>query len=297
MPRDYDQTARALIEGAEKAVAKAVAPLLKRIEELEARKPERGEPGEKGDAGERGADGADGLSVKTMLIDRSGHLRCVMADGSDHDLGLVVGKDGQRGERGEDGAPGADGKDGRDGTDGADGEPGQDGKDGENGTDGRDGIDGKDGVDGKDGADGSTPQVDFTQDGDIGMLSFVSGEARKEFEIKLPYTGQARGLYDAEASYRALDVVSLNGSEWRAKSDNPGPLPGDGWMLSAQRGRRGEQGQRGQAGSEGKAGKDGSSIIQLKFEPDTAQLLAVMDSGEVFELDFDPIIRAIRGEE
>ena len=35
-------------------------------------------------------------------------------------------------------------------------------------------------------------------------------------------------------TYRKLDRVSFNGSEWIARKDDPGPLPGDGWMLGAQ---------------------------------------------------------------
>lgn len=58
--------------------------------------------------------------------------------------------------------------------------------------------------------------------------------------IPAPYTGEARGLYDPEAAYRALDAVSFNGCEWRAKVDNPGALPGPDWMLSAQRGKPGK---------------------------------------------------------
>jgi len=54
----------------------------------------------------------------------------------------------------------------------------------------KDGTDGKDGDDGNDGADA--------------------------------YPGEAKGLYNPEAEYRALDVVSFNGCEWRAKSDAPG---------------------------------------------------------------------------
>ena len=56
--------------------------------------------------------------------------------------------------------------------------------------------------------------------------------------------GRARGLYDPKADYSAMDVVAFNGSEWRAKVDNPGPLPGDGWMLGA-KGSRGKPGERG----------------------------------------------------
>jgi hypothetical protein len=244
MPLDYEQTAVALIRGAEDAVAKAVAPLLRRIEELEARQPDKGE---KGDRGEDGRQGRDGLSVTKALVDRDGHLRLLMADGSDHDLGLVVGKDGKDGERGLQGDPGERGADGKDGIDG---------KDGGNGADGRDGIDGKD-----------------------------------------AYPGEARGLYDPEATYRALDVVSLNGSEWRAKKDDPGPLPGDGWMLSAQRGKRGEQGQRGERGMDGKSGKDGAQPIQFSYDLVEMKQLIALDTGEVLEADISDLIRAIREEE
>lgn len=48
-------------------------------------------------------DGENGLNIRSFLIDRDGHLRCIMEDGSDSDLGLVVGKDGDPGERGKDG--------------------------------------------------------------------------------------------------------------------------------------------------------------------------------------------------
>ena len=38
-------------------------------------------------------------------------------------------------------------------------------------------------------------------------------------------------------NYQKLDRVSFNGSEWIARRDDPGPLPGDGWMLGAQKAR------------------------------------------------------------
>ena len=66
--------------------------------------------------------------------------------------------------------------------------------------------------------------------------------------IRMPYVGRARGLYDPNVTdYRAMDVVAHNGSEWRAKTDNPGPLPGDGWALGA-KGARGKRGERGPSG-------------------------------------------------
>lgn len=64
--------------------------------------------------------------------------------------------------------------------------------------------------------------------------------------------GRARGLHDPAATYFAMDVVAFNGSEWRAIRDDPGPLPGDGWMLSA-KGARGKPGERGKDGVHVKA--------------------------------------------
>jgi integrin beta 3 len=54
-------------------------------------------------------------------------------------------------------------------------------------------------------------------------------------------TGEARGQYDASQVYGKHDRVASNGSEWIAKYDNPGPLPGEGWMLGAQ-GKKGKPG-------------------------------------------------------
>ena len=36
------------------------------------------------------------------------------------------------------------------------------------------------------------------------------------------YPGEAKGLWSETESYRAMDVVAFNGSEWRAVYDNPG---------------------------------------------------------------------------
>jgi len=59
--------------------------------------------------------------------------------------------------------------------------------------------------------------------------------------------GRARGLYNAAETYRELDTVAFNGSTWIAIHDDPGPLPGDGWMLGA-KGARGRPGERGKDG-------------------------------------------------
>ena len=59
--------------------------------------------------------------------------------------------------------------------------------------------------------------------------------------------GRAMGLHDPAATYFAMDVVAHNGSTWIAKRDDPGELPGDGWMLGA-KGSRGKPGERGRDG-------------------------------------------------
>jgi integrin beta 3 len=67
-----------------------------------------------------------------------------------------------------------------------------------------------------------------------------AGEHREPF-------GRVCGLHNPGARYYRHDVVSQNGSEWRAVRDDPGPLPGDGWCLGA-KGSRGRPGERGKDG-------------------------------------------------
>jgi len=90
------------------AIRAAVEPLLKRIEELEAKKIDvvKGDPGVPGSPGEPGAPGekgADGLGLAGAMIDRDGSLLITMTNGEVKSLGKVVGKDGQNGSDGKDG--------------------------------------------------------------------------------------------------------------------------------------------------------------------------------------------------
>lgn len=216
--------------------------------------PERGEKGDVGERGQAGADGEagrdglDGISMAGAVINRDGHLIATLSNGQVQDLGPVVG---------------ADGKDGRDGIDGVAGEKGETGERGEAGEPGKDGLDGQNGADGRDGVDG--------KDGEPG---------------KDAYAGEARGLFDAEASYRKMDVVSFNGSEWRAKRDDPGELPGEGWMLSACRGKRGE---RGGDGIQGKSGEAGTAIVAGYVEDGQTIVLTREDGSEIrLELSQQP---------
>jgi hypothetical protein len=61
------------------------------------------------------------------------------------------------------------------------------------------------------------------------------------------------GTFKAGESYRALDIVALNGGSFIAKKDNPGPCPGAGWQLIASQGKRGDKGERGLQGVSGVA--------------------------------------------
>ena len=92
--------------------------------------------------------------IQGVSINENGELIFTFLDGSQQNLGVVVGKDGATGATGPAGADGIDGKDGVDGEDGKDGIDGKDGVDGKDGIDGKDGVDGKDGANGKDGTNG-----------------------------------------------------------------------------------------------------------------------------------------------
>jgi hypothetical protein len=181
-------------------------------------------------------------------------------DGRDGDPGPQGerGFPGERGEPGPRGERGLDGRDGRDGDMGPQGERGLQGERGEMGPQGERGLDGRDGQD--------------------------------------AYPGQARGLFDPEASYRALDVVSFNGSEWRAKHDDPGPLPGDGWMLSASKGKRGDRGEKGDPGPKGERGEPGLPVVAAHIDPDDpTKLVLTNGDGSTVTVDLYPALNAARG--
>ncbi len=147
--------------------------------------------GTDGKDGEDGKDGTDGVGIKTTTINADGELIITLTDGSVHNLGNVIGKDGEDGQNGTDGKDGENGKDGLNGTDGKDGTDGVGikttainangeliitltdgtihnlgkvvGADGQNGADGKDGENGKDGVDGTDGEDGASAYEIYKQ--------------------------------------------------------------------------------------------------------------------------------------
>lgn len=283
MPLDYEQTASVLAQGVHKAVAAATEPLIRRIEQLEARAAERGE---KGDIG---ASGRDGVGLAGALIDRGGELVVTFSDGTQRSLGIVVGKDGEDGALGERGEKGDTGEPGEKGESG---EQGEQGPQGELGEQGAAGLDGANGVDGRDGADPDMDALKLHAEELIAAIP-IPKDGQDGQDGQDAYPGEARGLYDATSEYRARDVVAHNSSAWMAKRDAPGELPGDGWMLLAGRGKRGENGDKGERGIEGKAGKDGAQPIALKLDEAKMQFVMVLDSGEALEADLEPVLRSV----
>jgi Collagen triple helix repeat (20 copies) len=199
------------------------------------------------------------------------------------------GLSGLPGEKGEAGESGKDGKDGEDGKEGPPGKDGQDGEKGEPGQQGQTGDPGPRGERGEPGPQGTflSPEAWVERIYYQGELTFRDGStfcARRDTAQPPPHddwapvalrgadgiSGEARGLYDANEQYRKLDRVSFNGSEWIARCDAPGRLPGDGWMLSAQA-KRGKPGEKGDLGPRGPAGiglddiglEDWSLVLEL----------------------------------
>ena len=124
--------------------------------------------------------------IVSASINENGELILVYQNGTEQNLGVVVGNDGK---------DGIDGKDGKDGIDGKDGKDGIDGKDGKDGVDGKDG---KDGVDGADGSDGSTIIID-NANGLDSTLAIAKGlrsvvHIRCDFTVTVQSSGSRPGM-------------------------------------------------------------------------------------------------------
>jgi len=259
---DMDKVTEQILYAVEGHVTAEALGLRKFVEELP--KPKDGKDGKDG------LNGADGKSVsmddltdhisdlvvaavgalpvpKHVVaghIDRHGHLYHTYNDGSQLELGMVVGKDG---------------------TDGKDGAPGADGKDGAAGKDGKDGI-GIPGKDGKDGVDGfKLEELTISFDGERGFIfKFDNGQGEvKEFVVTVPFP-LYKGVWQA-GEYKHGDCVTRSGGLWVALRDTDGmPNTADsGWQLCVKAGRDGKNGEPGPQGKEGKAGRDGRDLTQL----------------------------------
>jgi hypothetical protein len=201
MPLDAKALADVTAEIVTRHVAQATAPLIKRIEQLEARPiAEKGDRGEHGLPGEKGERGETGVGVAGALIDRSGVLILTLSDGTQRDLGPVVGKDGSDGQNGADGLPGEPGKDGFS-------------------------LDDFD--------------VNAGEDGRTVILSFGQGEQRFETELKFPVP-QYRDIFKAGNEYEPGDLVTWGGNLWHCNektTDKPDVGP---WTLAVKKGRDGK---------------------------------------------------------
>lgn len=277
---DFDRLADALVTGAKRYVDKALAPLLTRIEAIEARAPERGEKGAPGPDGAPGRDGADGKDGRDGEPGPQGEAGLAGERGEKGDAGPV-------GEKGDPGEPGRDGKDGAS-VDPAelqrmvaaavekamsaiqipkDGAPGLNGKDGVGLagalldragslvvtlTDGstRDlgpviGKDGAAGAPGKDGRDGfSLDDFDLEKKDDrTVILKFVRGDVAERYEMHFPVMIY-RGVFRDGDAYERGDTVTWGGSLWHCDADTTDKPDGQQkhWTLAAKRGRDGKDG-------------------------------------------------------
>lgn len=95
-----------------------------------------------------------------------------------------------------------------------------------------------------------------------------------------------RGTWEPDGEYRELDVVAMNGASFVAKSDDPGPCPGDGWQLMSAQGKRGKP---GDPGNKGDPGPKGPAVIALGIDDNGIQTLRNAD-GTTVSCDFYPIL-------
>ena len=243
---DMEKFAAAMAPAVRAVVDKATAPLLARIEQLEARKlPEAIK-------GEDGQDGRDGVDGKSVTLD---DVAPMIAEAVAKAVAAIP-------------AP-ANGKDGKDGSDGLPGKDGQDGasvsvEDVERMVEGKvagwaldferraQGVleravdripkpaDGKDGCDGVDGL--GFDDLSIEHDGERRIsLKFSRGDICKAFAVDLPVVLD-RGVYKPDGEYQKGDAVTWGGSLWIAQKDGPESKPGEdgSWRLAVKKGRDGK---------------------------------------------------------
>jgi hypothetical protein len=88
-----------------------------------------------------------------------------------------------------------------------------------------------------------------------------------------------------------MDVVTFNGSEWRAKVDDPGMLPGDGWVIGA-KGSKGRPGERGPAGPKGEPGEAAASIVEAVVAD--FEIIFLKSDGSTMSCNLLPLLEKMR---
>lgn len=208
MQPDFDKSAAAMVAGTHKAIQAAVAPLLKRIEDLEARPP--AERGEKGDVGERGPEGPSGVGVLGAFRKHDGVLILTLSDGRTEEIGDITGPEGPKGEKGETG---------------------------ERGDQGPEGPQGKAGFNLED------FDVEKGEDGRTFVLKFDRGDVRHEYELTFPVPVYC-GIYKEGGKYVPGDLVTFGGNLWHCDAETdekPNDRTKEGpWTIAVKRGRDGK---------------------------------------------------------
>lgn len=231
-------------------VKDATAPLLKRIEELEARQPEKGEKGDPGaDAPPVEIDVAD---VVKQLLATDALAQIVGLEVAAHleENPPAAGKDGERGPQGERGLDGKDGADGNDGAGIADLMIDRDGALVASMTDGRmkslGVVVGRDGKNGDPGKDGRSVE-DFTR-----TYSPETHEIIERWnggqELRYPAGGiRHKGYWNPGVKATAGDSWTHNGNLWIAVRDTGAEPTTEckDWTIGARKGRDGRDGKDG----------------------------------------------------
>jgi hypothetical protein len=268
------QTAATLAElRAEVAIARTDMREMAAARLAELRNGADGAPGPAGEPGAPGAPGKDGPPG---------------AEGAPGERGLPgpLGDIGPPGERGPAGDPGAPGGQGERGEAGPAGPPGDRGERGEKGAPGALRVV-------KTFAAGAVHY-----EGDLVAAAGSTWQAQRDTAAAPPHEDwvliaaagadavipRVRGTWREGESYRGLDVVALNGGSFIARTDNPGPCPGDGWQLIASAGKPGKQGPPGGKGERGERGMPGESaqaptIVAWRIDRKSYTATPVMDDG------------------
>jgi hypothetical protein len=105
-----------------------------------------------------------------------------------------------------------------------------------------------------------------------------------------------RDTYSSVEAYDELDVVVLNGASFIARTNNPGPCPGEGWQMIARQGQRGvagekgERGPKGDAGAPGAPGADAPTLRSWKVDRKRFVAVPIMSDGKPgAELELRPL--------
>jgi hypothetical protein len=220
-PEEFAVQAATMIR---EAVAKATAPLLTRINELEQRPAVAGPPGEPGEPGPAPSAEVIAFHVKQWLEANP----------------PAAGKDGERGPEVSDERieravgvwcgmhPPRDGRDGLQGAKGTDGQPG------------RDGLSAED------------FDLELADDGRTLSVHLRTGArvVTKSVTLAIP---QYVGVHAVGKSYAKGDLVTHGGQMWAALAATEAePGQGDAWRLATRKGRDGKDGARGEKGMPGR---------------------------------------------